>query len=753
MIYRFINFEIDSSRFRLLESGKPLSIEPQAFNVILYLIEHRDRVVTRDELFDNLWPGREVSDGTLSNHIKTARFILGDDGELQKIIRTVRGRGYQFVADIAPESCENEDVELPVNTADSRKPLLLMITTLLLIVVVLIYKYYHLLNQDNIHKSIAVLPFENRSNLTGDVFFTDGIHDDLLTQVSKIRDIKTISRTSVMVYRNTSIDVRTIAKELGVTAILQGGVQRAGNDIRINVQLIDALNDENIWSETYTRPLNAKNIFAIQSEIAKDISLELKMALSPHERERIDKLPTQNLAALEETFRAKQRNNTNTPESYQKSIEHLSRAVELDPQFSFPYVLQASIHLHKIFLLGLPIQQQLEKVRPLILEARNLGDESSLFYSVVARMKSYEKDFSSAKFMYEKAIKINDNNADAYIAAGSFYLWDLGDVTQAIVYLSKAYDLNPKNDNLANNLAAAYIRAGRFVEAEDIVSSVIRRDSNNPDVYSILSDIYFYGYNQIAKSMVPYRRFMELNPNVPWMAQGLAYTYLYAGETEIAMTWFNFALDLAPESEDAEIIRAEIHTLQGDFNHAFDSYLKVSKGSAFFSRAMFDLMKMGLKTGRSIEVLGHFQKVYPDLFSKNVIVDNNNFSAALALGQLLKAQGDLEQSERLLKHSLKVAQVKVYGGWQGRHNNWETRILLVMGRHKEALEIYTQFVQGGFHSAAHIANSEYQVLHHVPEYKEMVKTMQVSLVKERMLLREMEARGELPAPLLLNVGQ
>ncbi len=154
--------------------------------------------------------------------------------------------------------------------------------------------------------SIAVLPFANRSANPEDAYFVDGIHDDLLTHISKIGAIRTISRTSVMRYRGSSKSIPEIAAELGVATILEGGVQRAGDQIRINVQLIDARTDEHLWAEIYDRQLLATNIFAIQSEIAEAIAEALRMTLSPREQQRIRSVPTESFAAYEAYLIGKQ---------------------------------------------------------------------------------------------------------------------------------------------------------------------------------------------------------------------------------------------------------------------------------------------------------------------------------------------------------------------------------------------------------------------------------------------------------------
>ena len=187
-------------------------------------------------------------------------------------------------------------------------------------------------------RSIAVLPFDNRSNREEDQFFTDGIHDDLLTTIAKISSMKVISRTSVMEYRDTIKKIPQIAQELGVANILEGGIQRSGNHVRINVQLIDAATDDHLWAETYDRELTAENLFAVQSEITKIIADALQAELSTDEQRRIDARPTDNLQAYEAYMRGRQLMATRNADNLKLAVEEFSKATEIDPMFALAWV-------------------------------------------------------------------------------------------------------------------------------------------------------------------------------------------------------------------------------------------------------------------------------------------------------------------------------------------------------------------------------------------------------------------------------
>ncbi len=195
-------------------------------------------------------------------------------------------------------------------------------------------------------QSIAVLPFANRSNQEEDLFFTDGIHDDLLTQLAKIKNLKVISRTSVMEYRDTTKKIPEIASELGVAKVLEGGVQRAGQRIRINAQLINVATDEHLWAETYDREMTIDNLFDIQSEITRQIVSAVKGQMSTSDEGALASAPTKSVPAYEAYLRARQVLGSSgyNMEKYQEAQPLLEQAIDLDPDFALAHLRLAEIH-------------------------------------------------------------------------------------------------------------------------------------------------------------------------------------------------------------------------------------------------------------------------------------------------------------------------------------------------------------------------------------------------------------------------
>ena len=223
--------------------------------------------------------------------------------------------------------------------------------------------------------SIAVLPFKNRSAADGDAYFVDGIHDDILTQLAKLSSIdKVISRTSVEQYRGTDKSLPQIGRELGVVTILEGGVQRAGDRVRITVQLIDAATDEHRWAESYDRQLTVDNIFAIQSEIARAVVDQLEASLFSYGRDNIAAMPTANMEALENYFKGNEQLDKRTTSSLEAAAAYYQAAVDLDPNFASAYLGLASAHTMLITYAGMPWREQIAKARPLVSKALELDD-------------------------------------------------------------------------------------------------------------------------------------------------------------------------------------------------------------------------------------------------------------------------------------------------------------------------------------------------------------------------------------------
>jgi TolB-like protein len=286
-------------------------------------------------------------------------------------------------------------------------------------------------------KSVAVLPFANRSIKAEDAFFVDGMHDDILTHLAKIRSLKVISRTSVMEYRDTEKNMKTIGRELGASNILEGGVQRSGNHVRINVQLIDAETDDHLWAEIFDRQLTAENLFSIQTEIATAIADALQAALSPEERDRLAAVPTENLEAYEAYLIGRQRLADRSTGAFVKAVEYFEKAIRLDSDFALAYVGLAETYVLQAFYSGLPPKETLEKARVAAEQALKLDDQLGEAYNALGAVKEDTHDYEGAEAAFKRALELSPNHAPTYHWYGFMLRHELGrPVTPAITRLS-----------------------------------------------------------------------------------------------------------------------------------------------------------------------------------------------------------------------------------------------------------------------------------------------------------------------------
>lgn len=265
-------------------------------------------------------------------------------------------------------------------------------------------------------KSIAVLPFLNRSNQEEDEFFTSGIHDDLLTQLAQISSLRVISRTSVVQFKGTSKTIREIAELLGVATILEGGVQRAGNQVRINMQLIDAATDAHLWAETFDRELTANNIFSIQSEIATAVTEAMRATLSPEEQQRISAVPTENMQALEEYFKGRAELDQRTVPAIESSRLRFEQARQLDPDFALAYAGEAQA----IMLLSddnssygeIPVTETLNLARPLLERALELAPGDAQVLAVYGLLESNSYNQQLALDYFARSLALNPSSGE-----------------------------------------------------------------------------------------------------------------------------------------------------------------------------------------------------------------------------------------------------------------------------------------------------------------------------------------------------
>ncbi len=338
-----------------------------------------------------------------------------------------------------------------------------------------------------IDKSIAVLPFANLSNDPDQEYFSDGMVDEIIDRLFKIGDLKVISRTTTMRYRNTTLSLMEIARELNVSAILEGSVRKMGNNVRITVQLIDARTDTHLWSEIYDRDIS--DIFAIQSEVAQNVARELKAVIKPEEKNLIEKIPSASLEAYDYYLLGEHLRAQRTPESLWKAKTIFEKAIEADPGFAKAYTGVARCYGNLAFYANLRPVEAYPPALEMAHRALELDSLLSDAYNVIGVADLlYNFDFAAAERNYRRALELAPNNPDVYkyLAEMSFFM---GKFAEAVEWDRRAMKVDPsysKNDGL---FAVHLYKAGEKYAAITMLEKMV---GQFPVCHYYLGAIYLF---------------------------------------------------------------------------------------------------------------------------------------------------------------------------------------------------------------------------------------------------------------------
>ncbi|MEM9108294.1 MAG: winged helix-turn-helix domain-containing protein, partial [Pseudomonadota bacterium] len=397
-IISFNDFELDTARFELRENGRRVAVEPMVFDLILYLARNNDRTVEKDEIFAEIWNNRVVSDAALSSQIKAARKVLGDDGKAQHTIRTVHGRGFRFVASFASEAEEIRTVPGKEDAVEQPKeaPLHKTVTA---------------------KPSLAVLPFSNLSGDASEDYFADGITEDITTVLSKNRWLSVVARNSSFAFRNSTDGIKVIGQKLEVDYIVTGSVRKAGNRVRISVQVVDAETEFSVWVERFDRDM--VDIFELQDEIAGTVSARIEAELGLNEQRKAGQRPRKNRGAWDLYQLGVAEFYKFTPEANAESQTLLRQALEKDPDFASAHSrLAYAIILGMVYFDAPHDKERMDEALVLAKRAIELDDQDANSYFTIGRVYLARREYDLAIDALEHAVELNPSLAVTYCGLG-----------------------------------------------------------------------------------------------------------------------------------------------------------------------------------------------------------------------------------------------------------------------------------------------------------------------------------------------
>ena len=596
--------------------------------------------------------------------------------------------------------------------------------------------------------SLAVLPFSNRSVEADNSLFVDGIHEDLLTSLAKIAALKVISRNSVMEYRDTTKNLSQVAAELGVATILQGTVQRIGNNVRINVTLIDAESDDYLWADSYDRELTARNIFEIQSEISTQISDALRATLTPSDRDRMDSFPTDNLQAYNLYITARHNLSERRFETAQLARTQFEQAVELDPEYSEAWSgLADSIMLLQINHNAISAEEAYPLAREALQKALELDAGNADAYASLGllNLQIWEQtrsgpEIDAAEAAFLQALELNPNHARAVMwyasLKGSQNRYD-----EAVALYQRSLELDPRGRIPYANLPGMYALMGRNQEALDKWLEAVRLHPGWPTPYQNIAN-HLQGLGRIDEAVAWHTRAIELNTD-PMASGNVLGAYLVFGDVARAIDFIDAIPPEHPFYSLAPLFRA---FMSGDHRGAVEAMESLLLEGGYPPGFAYDVASDAALLVGDLDAARRYVRLHKPALVEDPIANLDAFNVAdvVKLAYIAQREGDAVYAGRLLDAALAY---RPRLGQAGFGIN-DVQILALRGETRRALERLRQAIDAGFRSSLTFDNwtlleDPYLTsLRSDPRFMEMYEELRIYVSEMRQNALQAESTGD-----------
>ncbi len=746
MRVQFGEYDLDSETRTLRRAGRRISVQSKAFDLLAYLIDRRERVVSSDELLDVLWPGLHVTPAALSTAVQKARQAVGDDGEHQTVIHTEHGKGFRFVAEVTELSVEDEELPQAPSSARIRWAAAAGAVVVLLAAAG-IWLLRYSTAEPALHRSLAVLPFVNMSADPDQEYFAEGIAEELLNTVARFDGLRVVGRTSSFSFKGADADLKTIGEALGADVILEGSVRTADGRVRITAQLVDAADGFHRWSQIYDRELT--DIFAIQTEIATEIATALRVELGPDERNRLATAPTRNLAAYQAYLLGLQRQEKFTKPSIEESIEYFQKATELDPKFALAYVGLSWGYVELFQETGSPASELLTRAQAAADKALELEVGLAEAHTADAWVKWSRNDFAGAEIAFQHALALNPNSAAANLLYGDLLGLYLGRYEESLALRRKAVELDPLSLETVPRLGDCLEWVGRFDESLAWYQRSIEIDPGFAWGYQLIGDHHWRVSGRLDEAVAWYAKGVALDPGTPSSLADFGWLYLDLGDPDRAAYWIQRSLDLSPNAFSPNASMQALAMYQGDEAAAEAHGRKAFAVWPFEGSVLMFLRDQAVRAGRYAEARALYEEYFPELLSeRDPKVDNRNYRAAIDLALILSRTGDQERATLLLDRSLQQIQSRPRLGTFG-YGIADVQVYALRGEKQKALASLRQAIDEGWRAGWWwwLRKPDLDLLQQEPEFQARVAEIEADVAEQLARVRDMERNGELaPIP-------
>lgn len=571
-LLRFGVFELDLRAGELRKNGLRIRLQGQPFQVLALLLERPGEVIDREELQKRLWPADTFVDFDhgLNEAINKVRDALGDSAESPRFVETIARRGYRFLAEVKPavatpaQSAEpappphptigtRDHPGLTVEPALSKdRPwsLVLKMCAVVLLVLAASFAAWKVHSWSRPHRairSLAVLPLESLSSDASQDYFADGMTDELISDLGQIKELRVISRTSVMAYKHARKPLPQIARELNVDAVVEGTVLRSGDKVRITAQLIEASADKHLWSQSYEGEL--RDTLALQNSVALAIADQIRINLTQQEQVALNNVKVVSPEAYESYLKGRYFWNKRTVDGLSRAIDYFNEAIERQPDYAQAYAGLADAYaLAGDWKYGLlPPREAYPKAKAAAMKAIALDDSlGEAHVSLAFCLDNFDWDWESADREFTRGIELSFGYATGHEWYG-WHLASMGRHDEAIAEVKKAANLDPLSPSIGADLAEELLVAHRFDEAVEQSRKTIILDPFFAPAHYVLGQALLQKHND-SEAISEFRKAIELSPGSTTFAANLAYAYAISGMRDEAEKILNGLKNRPPQA-------------------------------------------------------------------------------------------------------------------------------------------------------------------------------------------------------------
>lgn len=509
MRYLFEDYALDLERRELYRGANVVSVSPQVFDLLDYLISNRERVVSKDDLINAVWNGRSVSDAALTTRLNGARSAVGDTGEEQRLIKTLPRRGFRFIGAVREANQPSDVGAILGGRMEGPEPALRLPD----------------------RPSIAVLPFVNLSSEPDQEYFADGIVEEIITALSRFKTLFVIARNSSFTYKNRAADVKQVGRELGVRYVLEGSVRKSANRVRITGQLVDTTTGTHIWADRFDGAL--EDIFDLQDQLSTMIVGAISPKLEQAEIERARRKPTESLHAYDYYLRGMASFHRGSRKSLAKALELFKQAFEIDPGFASAYAMAAWCYSVSLWFWTAGGEEAREAQRLARLAARLGTDDATALCVAGFVLADIARDFDTGMALVNRALTLNPNLATAWFLGGWVRLIN-GEPDVAIEHFAHVERFSPFDPfmwGVQAGIANAHFCAGRDDKALSAAELCLRDMPNYfPALRIVAASSAFTGATDRARKAIA--RIRELNPG--WRISEIKQRFSYRRSEDLA---------------------------------------------------------------------------------------------------------------------------------------------------------------------------------------------------------------------------